>query len=179
LKYFETILTNYFRKRNVSVIYLAQNYTGNTGLPITIRRNISYLVVFLFASQKELKAILSDAAAGYTQEELLSGFDYANSRKIKNTNMPMPLLIDIVQNDRNKKFRININQFIEMPPPVPVLQRVISRPTPARSLSKELKAASDSLEEDSLPEHYENVLIGMSKIDLDGNSLSSDDEYFT
>jgi hypothetical protein len=162
---------------NVSVIYLAQNYTGSSGIPITIRKNISYLVIFLLASKKDLKAILSDASAGYTPDELLSVYNYATSRKIKNTNMPMPLLIDIIETDRNKKFRTNLNEFIPMPPPVaPAPTKVTSRSRTNWNLSNEMEAASvdSSYTEDlSPPRDYENIVIGMGQVDLNGDECKA------
>ncbi len=61
------------RKRGFTVIYLSQKYLGEKGeaVPIFIRSNINYLILFKFNNDDEVKAILKKYKMNYDLDELL------------------------------------------------------------------------------------------------------------
>ena len=91
------------RKKNVSFIYLAQNWYV---CPIVLRRNINYAIILKLSGEKEIKCILKEFGLGLTKETLLSMYNYATKEKFH------CLICDCESNDINRKWRHNFTEYL-------------------------------------------------------------------
>ena len=91
-------IMNYYiraRKKNCSVIYLAQNYYQ---VPKVIRCNCSYLVILKLSGARDARMILSELGLGIDKEQLHEIYEYATREKFS------PLVVDM-EADAPDKFR--------------------------------------------------------------------------
>lgn len=106
LKNQESIMNYYIRarKKNCSVIYLAQNFFV---IPKPIRGNCSYFALLRLSGDRDCKLILKEMGLGLTKEQMLAMYDYATKDKF------YPLLVDMEEADKTKKFRRGLNEWID------------------------------------------------------------------
>jgi hypothetical protein len=98
-------IMNYYiraRKKNCSVIYLAQNYYQ---VPKVVRCNCSYLVILKLSGARDAKMILSELGLGLDKETLMEIYEYATREKFS------PLVVDI-EADKHKRFRRGLLEII-------------------------------------------------------------------
>ena len=91
------------RKKNVSIMYLAQNYYQ---IPKVVRNNCSYLIILKVSGQREIAMIMKEQGLGLTKDQLLNMYDFATHEKFS------PLIIDVEQTDKNLKFRKSFNLYL-------------------------------------------------------------------
>ena len=99
-------IMNYYiraRKKNCSVIYLAQNYYQ---VPKVIRCNCSYLAILKLSGSRDARMILSELGLGLEKEQMLNMYEYATNTKFS------PFLIDMEETDMTKKFRKGLSEFL-------------------------------------------------------------------
>ena len=92
------------RKKNVSFIYLAQNWYV---CPIVLRRNINYAIILKLSGEREVKMILKEFGLGLTKEQLLKMYEYSTRQKF-NT-----LICDCESNDPKHKWRHNFTEYLD------------------------------------------------------------------
>ena len=92
------------RKKNVSLLYLAQNYFV---IPKVIRNNSNYFVILKVSAQRELVLILKEQGLGLTKEQLLKMYDYATKEKFS------PLIVDCESTDKQHKFRKGYTEYLD------------------------------------------------------------------
>ena len=104
LKNQEPIMNYYIRarKKNCSVIYLAQNYYQ---IPKVVRCNCSYLVILKLSGARDAKMILSELGLGLDKEELFKIYEYATFEKFS------PLVVDM-EADKHQRFRKGLLEII-------------------------------------------------------------------
>jgi hypothetical protein len=98
-------IMNYYiraRKKNCSVIYLAQNYYQ---VPKVVRCNCSYLVILKLSGARDAKMILSELGLGLDKETLMEIYEYATREKFS------PLVVDM-EADKHKRFRKGLKEII-------------------------------------------------------------------
>lgn len=105
LKNQEPIMNYYIRarKKNCSVIYLAQNFFQ---VPKVIRLNCMYFVILKLSCDRDMRLILKEMSLGLTAEQLLKLYAFATDTKF------VPLLVDMEETDPQKKFRKGLLQYL-------------------------------------------------------------------
>jgi len=105
LKNQDPILNYYIRarKRNCSVIYLAQNYYQ---VPKVIRCNCSYLAILKLSGARDCRMILSELGLGLEKEQLIKMYSEATSEHMT------PFLIAMEEQDLTKKFRKGLYDYL-------------------------------------------------------------------
>lgn len=93
------------RKLNCSIIYLSQNYYS---VPKVIRGNCSYLIILKLSTDRDMKMILKECSLGVDKEKILRIYEYATSEKF------FPLIVSLDENDKNKKFRKGMTEFLDL-----------------------------------------------------------------
>ena len=92
------------RKRNVSIMYLSQSYFM---IPKIIRNNCNYLIILKMSGDREVNLIMKESGLGLSKQQLLGIYEFATDTKFS------PLIINIEETDKHKKFRkgfdLNIN----------------------------------------------------------------------
>jgi len=99
-------VTDYFircRKKNVTIMYLAQHYFK---VPIIIRQNSNYFVILKAGNKKSLNMMLSDFSVGVTKDQLINMYEYATKDKFNF------LLIACDENDPLKRYRHNFTEYL-------------------------------------------------------------------
>jgi hypothetical protein len=92
------------RKKNVSILYLCQNYYR---CPLVVRGNCTYLIILkMQCCKRELTAIMAEKAGKLSKSQLLGMVDYATKEKFS------PLIIDIESSDTDHKFRKGFTEFL-------------------------------------------------------------------
>ena len=91
------------RKKNVSFVYLAQNWYV---CPLVLRRNINYAIILKLSGEREIKMILKEFGLGLTKDQLLKMYNYATSEKFH------CLICDCESNDINHKFRKDFTEYL-------------------------------------------------------------------
>jgi len=91
------------RKKNCSVIYLSQSFFD---IPPIIRKNCNYMVFLKIGGLREVKTILRDFALNCSKEQLVAMYNHATEHKLS------PLVIDIEEKDRTKKFRKGFDEYL-------------------------------------------------------------------
>ena len=91
------------RKKNVSFIYIAQNYYI---APIVLRRNVNYVIILKLSGEREIKCILKEIGLGLTKEQLMKMYAYCTRDKF-NT-----MIVDCESNDPNRKYRHNFCEYL-------------------------------------------------------------------
>jgi len=91
------------RKKNVSILYLAQNYYQ---IPIVVRNNCNYLIMLKIGSQRELNAILKEQGLGISKEQMLKMYNYATNKKFS------PFIVDVEATDNTQKYRKGFSQYL-------------------------------------------------------------------
>lgn len=101
-------IMNYYiraRKRNCSVIYLAQNYYQ---IPKIIRCNCSYLAILKLSGARDARMILAELGLGLEKTQMIKMYEYATDVKFS------PFLIDMEQTeDMTKKFRKGLDEYLD------------------------------------------------------------------
>lgn len=100
-------VTDYFircRKKNVTIMYLAQHYFK---VPIIIRQNSNYFVILKAGNKKSLNMMLSDFSVGVTKDQLINMYEYATKDKFNF------LLIACDENDPLKRYRHNFTEYLD------------------------------------------------------------------
>lgn len=92
------------RKKNVSILYLAQNYFF---IPKVVRNNCNYFVILKVSGQRELTLILKEQGLGLTKEQLLNMYQFATNEKFS------PLIVDIESMDELRKFRKGFDDYLD------------------------------------------------------------------
>lgn len=92
------------RKKNVSFMYLAQNWYVS---PIVLRRNVNYVVILKLSGEKEIKMILKEIGLGLTKEQLMKMYEYSTKDKF-NT-----FIVDCESNDKKHKYRHNFTEYLD------------------------------------------------------------------
>jgi hypothetical protein len=98
-------IMNYYiraRKKNCSVIYLAQNYYQ---VPKIIRCNCSYLIILKLSGARDARMILSELGLGLDKDELHEIYEYATREKFS------PLVVDM-EADPSTRFRKGLLEVI-------------------------------------------------------------------
>jgi len=98
-------IMNYYiraRKKNCSVIYLAQNYYQ---VPKVVRCNCSYLVILKLSGARDARMILSELGLGLNREELQQIYEYATQEKFS------PLVVDM-EGEPATRFRKGLLEVI-------------------------------------------------------------------
>jgi hypothetical protein len=105
LKNQEPIMNYYIRarKKNCSVIYLAQNFFQ---VPKVIRLNCMYFVILKLSCDRDMRLILKEMSLGLTAEQLLKMYAFATDTKF------VPLLVNMEETDAQKKFRKGLLQYL-------------------------------------------------------------------
>lgn len=105
LKNQEPIMNYYIRarKKNCSVIYLAQNFFQ---VPKVIRLNCMYFVILKLSCDRDMRLILKEMSLGLTAEQLLKLYAFATDTKF------VPLLVDMEESQVDKKFRKGLLQYL-------------------------------------------------------------------
>jgi len=105
LKNQDPILNYYIRarKKNCSVIFLAQNYYQVSKV---IRCNCSYLAILKLSGSRDCRMILSELGLGLDKDQLIKLYEYATNEKFS------PLLIDMEEQDITKKFRKGLDEYL-------------------------------------------------------------------
>lgn len=105
LKNQEPIMNYYIRarKKNCSVIYLAQNFFQ---VPKVIRLNCMYFVILKLSCDRDMRLILKEMSLGLTAEQLLKLYAFATDTKF------VPLLVDMEECNPEKKFRKGLLQYL-------------------------------------------------------------------
>ena len=99
-------IENYYiraRKKNCSVIFLAQNYYQVSKV---IRCNCSYLAILKLSGSRDCRMILSELGLGLEKEQLIKIYEYATNEKFST------LLIDMESQDINEKFRKGLYEYL-------------------------------------------------------------------
>ena len=91
------------RKKNVSFMYLAQNYYI---APIVLRRNCNYIIILKLSGEKEIKCILKEVGLGLSKEQLLSMYQYCTRDKFH------CLICDCESTDMDHKFRKDFTEYL-------------------------------------------------------------------
>ena len=97
---------NYYiraRKKNCSVIYLAQNFFQ---VPKVIRLNCMYFVILKLSCDRDMRLILKEMSLGLTAEQLLKLYAFATDTKF------VPLLVDMEESQMDKKFRKGLLEYL-------------------------------------------------------------------
>lgn len=92
------------RKKNVSFMYLAQNFHI---APIVLRRNCNYIIILKLSGEREVKCILREFGLGLTKEQLLKMYNYATSEKFH------CFICDCESNDINHKYRKDFTEYLQ------------------------------------------------------------------
>jgi hypothetical protein len=105
LKNQEPIMNYYIRarKKNCSVIYLAQNFFQ---VPKVIRLNCMYFVILKLSCDRDMRLILKEMSLGLTAEQLLKLYAFATDTKF------VPLLVDMEETNAEKKFRKGLLEYL-------------------------------------------------------------------
>jgi hypothetical protein len=105
LKNQEPIMNYYIRarKKNCSVIYLAQNFFQ---VPKVIRLNCMYFVILKLSCDRDMRLILKEMSLGLTADQLLKMYAFATDTKF------VPLLVDMEESQMDKKFRKGMLQYL-------------------------------------------------------------------
>lgn len=102
----QSSIINYYircRKLNCSIAYLSQSYFD---IPPLIRKNCSYMVFLKLGGKREIKDIMRQFSLDCSIDQLLNMYNYATSEKMS------PLIIDVEESDRDKKFRKGFTEFL-------------------------------------------------------------------
>jgi hypothetical protein len=91
------------RKRNVSIMYLSQSYFM---IPKIIRNNCNYLILLKMSGDREVNLIMKESGLGLSKQQLLGLYEFATDTKFS------PLIINIEETDKQKKFRKGFTEFI-------------------------------------------------------------------
>jgi hypothetical protein len=91
------------RKKNVSILYLAQNYYY---IPLVIRGNCNYLILLKLGNNREISSILKTNGLAIDKEQLLKMYKYATSEQFT------PLIVDIESGDDLKKYRRGLTEYL-------------------------------------------------------------------
>lgn len=92
------------RKRNVTIIYLAQHFFK---IPVLVRQNSNYFVILKAGNRRSLNLILTEFSVGVSKEQLMNMYEYATKDKFNF------LLINCDEGDPNKKYRHNFDEFLD------------------------------------------------------------------
>ena len=105
LKNQEPIMNYYIRarKKNCSVIYLAQNFFQ---VPKVIRLNCMYFVILKLSCDRDMRLILKEMSLGLTAEQLLKLYAFATDTKF------VPLLVNMEESQVDKKFRKGLLEYL-------------------------------------------------------------------
>lgn len=93
------------RKKNVTIIYLAQHYYR---IPIIVRQNSNYIVILKAGNKKSLNLMLNEFTVGVEKEQLLKMYEYATKDKFNF------LMINCDESDMTKKFRHNFTEYLNV-----------------------------------------------------------------
>ena len=93
------------RKKNVTIIYLAQHYYR---IPIIVRQNSNYIVILKAGNKKSLNLMLNEFTVGVEKEQLLKMYEYATKEKFNF------LMINCDESDMTKKFRHNFLEYLNV-----------------------------------------------------------------
>jgi hypothetical protein len=102
----QTAIINYYircRKLNCSIAYLSQSYFD---IPTLVRKNCSYMVFLKLGGKREIKDIMRQFSLDCSIDQLLNMYNYATDTKMS------PLIIDVEETDRDKKFRKGFNEYL-------------------------------------------------------------------
>jgi len=102
----QSSIINYYircRKLNCSIAYLSQSYFD---IPPLIRKNCSYMVFLKLGGKREIKDIMRQFSLDCSIDQLLNMYNYATNEKMS------PLIIDVEEGDRDKKFRKGFTEFL-------------------------------------------------------------------
>lgn len=91
------------RKKNVSILYLAQNYYY---IPLVIRGNCNYLILLKLGNNREIASILKTNGLAIDKDQLLKMYKYSTSEQFT------PLIVDIESGDDLKKYRKGLTQYL-------------------------------------------------------------------
>jgi hypothetical protein len=91
------------RKRNVSIMYLSQSYFM---IPKIIRNNCNYLILLKMSGDREVNLIMKESGLGLSKQQLLGLYEFATDTRFS------PLIINIEETDKQKKFRKGFTEFI-------------------------------------------------------------------
>lgn len=91
------------RKRNVSIMYLSQSYFM---IPKIIRNNCNYLIILKMSGDREVNLIMKESGLGLSKQQLLGIYEFSTDTKFS------PLIINIEETDKHKKFRKGFVDFI-------------------------------------------------------------------
>ena len=93
------------RKKSVSIMYLSQSFYA---IPKVIRINCSYLIILKMSGDRDVNLVLKESGIGLSKEQLMKAYEYATSEKL------VPLIVNIEESDKNKKFRRGFTELIQM-----------------------------------------------------------------
>lgn len=92
------------RKRNVTIMYLAQHFFK---IPVLVRQNSNYFVILKAGNRRSLNLILTEFSVGVSKEQLQNMYEYATKDKFNF------LLINCDEGDPQKKYRHNFTNFLD------------------------------------------------------------------
>ena len=93
------------RKRNVTIMYLAQHFFK---IPVLVRQNSNYFVILKAGNRRSLNLILTEFSVGVSKEQLQNMYEYATKDKFNF------LLINCDEGDPQKKFRHNFDEYLDI-----------------------------------------------------------------
>ena len=102
----QSAISDYFcrcRKCGVTVIYLSQSYFK---IPIFIRQNSNYVIILGSMNKRNANMLLNEFSVGTSKEQLANMYKEAISQKLN------CFVIDVDEQDPNKKFRRNFDEYL-------------------------------------------------------------------
>jgi hypothetical protein len=94
------------RKKNLSVVYIAQQYFE---VPTVVRRNTNYVFILAIGSEKELPTLLKDCGASEVDKDTLRKmYDYATEDK------GQVLTIEQGSVPIDRKYRKNLKEYLDI-----------------------------------------------------------------
>ena len=87
----------------MTVIYLSQSYFK---IPIFIRQNSNYVIILGSMNKRNANMLLNEFSVGTSKEQLANMYKEAISQKLN------CFVIDVDEQDPNKKFRRNFDEYL-------------------------------------------------------------------
>jgi hypothetical protein len=104
----QTKIVEYYircRKRNVSIMYLAQNYYS---IPITVRNNANYAILLKIPSERDFKLMIKDFGSwNVNKDAIMNMYLFATREKFS------PFIIDKEESDITHKFRKGFVTYLD------------------------------------------------------------------